>query len=75
MIRDFFGFLVQQPNNWFVMPGNNEVIHLGGEWLFQAQRAQKHAIAACENEHDNYEVAAGAEWQKIFGTAVPALVS
>jgi Second Messenger Oligonucleotide or Dinucleotide Synthetase domain len=75
MIRDFFGFLVQQPNKWFVMPGNNEVIYLGDEWLFQAQRAQKHALAACENEHDNYEATAGLDWQKIFGTTVPVLVS
>jgi hypothetical protein len=75
MIRDFFGFLIQQANRWFAMPGNNEVIQLGNEWLFQAQRAHRHAIAACENEHDNYEATAGGEWQKIFGAAAPVLVS
>jgi hypothetical protein len=32
-------------------------------------------MTACDNERDNCEALAGYDWQEIFGSAVPALVS
>jgi hypothetical protein len=57
------------------MPITREVISLGNEWQIRAERAYKHAVSACQNEHDNYQASAGDDWQKIFGTEIPVLVS
>jgi hypothetical protein len=74
MIRDFFGWLLQFVNGTLTMPGG-EIIPLGNEWQFRAERAHQNAVSACINEHDNYEALAGNDWQKIFGTAIPVLVA
>jgi hypothetical protein len=57
------------------MPDSGEIVLLGGEWLSRAETAYRHATSACENERQNYEVPAGHDWQAIFGTAAPLLVS
>ncbi|WP_369721067.1 hypothetical protein AB8Z38_28900 [Bradyrhizobium sp. LLZ17] len=71
MIRDFFAYLIGRANNYIFMPGTSEAIALGNDWLFQAQRAYKHAVTACEHEEANYGILAGQEWQAIFGSAIP----
>jgi hypothetical protein len=53
------------------MPGG-EVIHLGSEWLSRAETAHRNAVSACEHEHGNYQYLAGAHWQKILGSKIPA---
>jgi Second Messenger Oligonucleotide or Dinucleotide Synthetase domain len=69
--RDFFEFLCQRVNGHVVVPGTGEVMALGDAWLSRAQSAHQRAIKACECERDNFIEAAGYEWQKIFGLAVP----
>jgi hypothetical protein len=75
MVRDFFVYLIGRANTFIYMPGTNEAVWLGDDWLFQAQRAYKHALTACEHEYSNYQVHAGEEWQAIFGTSVPLMSS
>ncbi|WP_426440354.1 SMODS domain-containing nucleotidyltransferase [Bradyrhizobium genosp. P] len=71
MVRDFFGYLIGRANGYIFMPGTNEAIALGDDWLYQARRAYKHAVTACEHEYSNYGILAGQEWQAIFGSAIP----
>lgn len=71
MVRDFFAYLVGRANGYILMPGTNELVALGDDWLYQARRAHKHAVTACEHEHSNYGILAGQEWQAIFGSAIP----
>lgn len=75
MVRDFLGYLIGRANGYLFMPGTGECITLGSEWLSRAQTAYKHAVSACNNERDNYEVFAGYDWRKIFGSSVNILVS
>ena len=75
MIRDFFAYLIQRTNGHIVMPGTGEMIALGSDWLSRAVTAHRHAAEACNNERDNYEALAGTEWQEIFGSAIPVLVT
>jgi hypothetical protein len=75
MVRDFFLFMVGRINKSIVMPGTREVVSLGAEWIGEAVRAYKHAVAACDHERANREVAAGFSWQEIFGSGVPLRVS
>jgi hypothetical protein len=71
MVRDFFNFVIGSANTCVYMPGTNEVIQLGSDWLFKAQNAHRHAVTACDHERSNQEVFAGQEWQAIFGTSIP----
>jgi Second Messenger Oligonucleotide or Dinucleotide Synthetase domain len=75
MVRDFFAWLLRYVNGTVTMPTTREIIPLGSDWQVRAERAYQHAVTACENERDNYETLAGADWQKIFGTGIPVLVS
>jgi hypothetical protein len=75
MIRDFFAWLLNYVNGSLTMPATSEVIPLGNDWQFRAERAHKNAVRACENEYGNYGALAGEDWQRIFGTNVPILVS
>jgi hypothetical protein len=75
MIRDFFSFLIARANWDVIMPGTGERIPLRNEWLSKAQTAYRHALRACDNERGNYEALAGGDWQEIFGSAVPVLIS
>jgi len=71
MVRDFLAYLIGRANSYVFMPVTGEAIALGSDWLFQAQRAYKHAVTACEHEQANYQILAGEEWQAIFGSAIP----
>ena len=71
MVRDFFAYLIGRANTHIFMPGTNEAIWLGDEWLVKAQRAHNHAVTACEYEQLNFGILAGQEWQSIFGTSIP----
>jgi hypothetical protein len=75
MVRDFFEFLCKYANGQITMPGSLQIVPLGDDWLFQAQLAHRYAIAACDYERKNMEASAGLEWQKIFGTEIPAMVT
>jgi len=75
MVRDFFRFLVGRANGFVQMPGTNEWITLGEEWLSAARLALLNASVACIHEQANKEREAGKAWQLIFGTAVPVTVS
>ncbi|KAB0265137.1 SMODS domain-containing nucleotidyltransferase [Microvirga brassicacearum] len=70
-IRDAFRFLVSKAWGTVIVPGTNEVIPLGGDWLSRAQRALDIALQACAYEHADMIIHAGDEWQKIFGTRIP----
>lgn len=71
MVRDFFAFLIGRANTYIFMPGTNELVWLGNDWLFKAQTAYRHSLSACEHEYNNQEVLAGQEWQAIFAAAIP----
>jgi hypothetical protein len=75
MVRDFLLCLIGRVNSNIIMPGTSELIPLGYDWLGRTETAYRHAVKACEYERDNYEALAGQEWQKIFGSAIPVLVS
>lgn len=75
LVRDTFAHLVQCRNASFVMPGTGEVISIGDEWLSRAVSAHDRAVRACAFEYANDEYLAGTEWQKIFGTVIPAMVT
>jgi hypothetical protein len=75
MIRDFFAWLLRYVNGTLHMPGTRELIPLGDDWQFRAERAYGHALSACENEYGNYGALAGDDWQKIFGTEIPVIWS
>jgi hypothetical protein len=75
LVRDALAHLISHVNGWFSMPTTGEKIFLGNAWLNKAQRAYQRALKACDYERDNYESLAGDEWQKIFGTMIPTVVS
>ncbi|MGH7120902.1 MAG: SMODS domain-containing nucleotidyltransferase [Acetobacteraceae bacterium] len=75
MVRDFLGYLRCRANGYLFMPGTNEMIALGCDWLSRTETAHAHAITACDYERDNYEVLAGEKWQEIFGSGVPLRVT
>jgi hypothetical protein len=70
MVRDFLAFLIGRANGYVCMPGTNEWISLGDDWLAAAQRAHGTAIDACEDECANRETSAGYKWQELFGSAI-----
>jgi hypothetical protein len=74
MVRDLLGYLIGRANGYLIMPGSNETIWLGSDWLSRAETAYGYAVEACTNERDNYGALAGNDWRKIFGTSIPVLV-
>jgi hypothetical protein len=70
LIRDFFGYLVQQSGSCVVVPGTNEIVWLGEAWVSRAQSAYQRAIKASNYEERELTVLAVDEWQKIFGTDI-----
>lgn len=73
--RHAFAHMIARANGGFWMSGCAvEWITLGDAWLSKAQTAHYRALKACEYEYDNYEVLAGSEWQKIFGTMISLTV-
>jgi hypothetical protein len=75
MVRDFLAYLISRANTFLYMPGTNEMVSLGNEWLSKAQSAYRQALQACDYERDNYEILAGEQWQAIFGLAIPVTTS
>ncbi len=71
MIRDFFTFLCKKANGFVLVPGTQEIVSLGDNWLSKAQTACSRAKEACEYEAQGYHYAAGGEWHEIFGTDIP----
>jgi len=72
--RDFFEFLCRRAEGYVVVPGTNEVVALGNDWLSRTMLAHGRAVKACEYEKGNLIEAAGDEWQKIFGLDIPRTV-
>jgi hypothetical protein len=70
MVGDFLAYLHTRVNTFIYMPGTNEAVWLGSEWLSRAQTAYRCALKACEYKEGNYEILAGGEWQAIFGSAI-----
>jgi hypothetical protein len=75
LVRDAFAHMIGRANGGFWMPGcAREWVPFGDAWLGKAHTAYDRALAACAYEYDNYDVLAGTEWQKIFGTMIPSMV-
>lgn len=74
-VRDFLKYLCSQANGYLVIPGTYELYYLGNEWLTRAETARDIAVQACHWEYHDYDVTAGQEWQKIFGTRIPINVT
>jgi hypothetical protein len=75
LVRDVFRHMINRANGGFFIPGcTTEWITLGDAWVSKAQTAYDRALKACGYEHDNYDILAGNEWQKIFGTMIPLTV-
>jgi hypothetical protein len=72
--RDFFAYLYHRANSFIAVPGNLETIDLGNEWQSRAETAYWRAVKACGYEERNQVVAAGGEWQGIFGPQIPRSV-
>ncbi|RWC29873.1 MAG: nucleotidyltransferase [Mesorhizobium sp.] len=70
-VRDFLNFLVQRADSYVFIPGTGEVYGLGRQWLPKAVAARDVAVQACDWEYSDYDVTAGQEWQKIFGSRIP----
>lgn len=68
MIRDFFAELIKYENGTCKMPGTDEKIAYGDEWLSKAESALKRAKKACQYESEEKERSAAEEWRKIFGS-------
>ena len=67
MIRDFFTFLWQYRNGTAQIPGIQETISLGDQWVSRCESAYSRAAKACEYEHIDCGILAEDEWKKIFG--------
>ena len=75
MVRDFLAYLIGRADSYLVMPGTGGLVALGAEWRTKAEIAYRHAFAACYHEQRNEELLAGQQWQEIFGSAAPLLVT
>lgn len=71
IIRDFFAYLYYRANSFVVVPGTYELLILGDKWRSRSETAYYRAAKACDYEEGNSVLAAGEEWQKIFGYQIP----
>lgn len=71
MIRDFFAFMLTRGNGQGALPVSNEPFFYGDAWASRTETAARNAARACISEQQGLNAAAGAEWQKIFGTMIP----
>lgn len=69
-VRDFFRFLTTQAWRRFAVPGTNDFVDIGADWLTKAETALQAALRACNWEYHDYDVTAGQEWQTIFGNRI-----
>lgn len=67
MVRDFFAFLCQYKNGTLQIPGLQETLNLGDQWVSRCESAYSRAKKACEYEYEDYGILAEDEWRKIFG--------
>lgn len=69
MVRDFFDFLLTCSDNLFQLPGSQDMIFSGSNWISKCLTARDHAHKACfYEEHAPYfPLQAKNEWEKIFG--------
>jgi hypothetical protein len=74
LTRDFFAYLWHRANTFVTVAGTQERVWLGLDWQSRAESAWRRAVKACEFEERNEVMAAGEEWQKIFGTQIPRTV-
>jgi hypothetical protein len=75
LVRDAFAHMITRANGGFWMPGcAPEWVTFGDAWVSKARTAYDRALKACVYEYDNYDILAGDEWQKIFGTMIPLTV-
>jgi len=72
--RDFFAYLWHRANTFVTVAGTQERVWLSNDWQSRAESAWRRAVKACEYEQHNQVLAAGEEWQKIFGTQIPRSV-
>jgi len=72
LLRDFFAFLCTRANGVITMPGTGRQIGIGSGWVTKAATAYNRAVRACEFEKENEDISAGAAWQMVFGTMIPA---
>ncbi len=70
LIRDFFGFLVQQSGSYVTNPGTGEFVLLGDSWVSRAQSAYELAVTASDFEERELPMYAVDRWQRIFGTDI-----
>lgn len=76
IVRDVFAYIIARTGGGFFMPGGfNEWIDLGDAWKLKAETAYQRTLEACEYERQNMNISAGSKWQKIFGTAIPEMVT
>lgn len=74
-VRDFLEFLIAKRNTAIYAPASNEFVAIGDGWLSRAKTAYGYAVQACDYERGDFVVLAGYEWQKIFGTRIPAVIA
>ncbi|MBX4965417.1 SMODS domain-containing nucleotidyltransferase [Rhizobium binae] len=73
-VRDFFQYLKRRSGTSLLIPGTGEAYYLGTDWAPSVESAIENSLAACQWEYHDYDVTAGQEWQKIFGTRIPIYV-
>lgn len=71
IVRDFFEYMPKCKDKFQVMPGTGVKVHTGSAWVSYANTARERAARAADLERYNLVAAAGVEWRKIFGTAIP----
>jgi hypothetical protein len=71
MVRDCFAFLTEQAGRTLTVPGSDEAMAIGSEWLSAAREARAHAAKACDFETNGLNADAWWEWEKIFGERIP----
>ncbi|RJF70890.1 hypothetical protein D4Q52_14775 [Rhodopseudomonas palustris] len=74
-VRDFLYFLLGKTGSFIEIPGTYDSYFLGKEWESKARAALDAANVACHYERTDQIVAAGQEWQKIFGSRIPVDVA
>jgi hypothetical protein len=72
MVRDYFSYIKNKDWTYLSVPGTGESMLLDASWKSKVESAYDRAVKACENEAGGYPYLAGDEWQKIFGTGIPA---
>lgn len=70
MVRDFFGFLVENAGRSAVMPGTGLRVPSGFAWASKARTAFAASCRACEWEQANFDFLAEEEWKSVFGSAM-----